>query len=220
MKVAASGEGAILQDQRDEAVLIASALAGDSSRFLELIAPYERSIYLLANSVLKNQADAEDAAQETVMKAYKNLQQFRAEGSFKSWLLQIAMNEARLRLRKEHGHLFESLDVSEESEEGEVMPRQFADWREIPSEGLDRLEVREQLSKALAELPDKYRQAFLLRDVQHLSEKEAAEIIGVSVANLKSRLHRARMQLRERLTPMFKKRWTDRLGFRKGEKPW
>lgn len=220
MKVVSSREELSHQTERDETALIARVSTGDSSSFLELLRPYERSIYLLAYSVLKNQADAEDAAQETVLKAYKNLRQFRSQGTFKSWLLQIAINEARQRRRKEHNHLFESLDEPDLSEEGEIMPRQFADWREIPSEALERKDVREQLAKALADLPDKNRQVFLLRDVQRLNEKEAAEILAISVAAVKSRLHRARMQLRERLTPVFKKRWTDRLLFRKGEKPW
>jgi len=205
----------------DDATLIERIRAGETELFLELIQPYERSIYLLAYSVLKNQADAEDAAQETVLKAFRHLDQLRSERTFKSWLLQIAMNEARIRRRNNHGYLYQSLDgMTEGPEDGEVAPRQFADWREIPSETLDRKEVREQLNKALYDLPEKYREAFLLRDVQHLSEKEAAEVLGISLSAVKIRLHRARMQLREKLTPLFKKRWRDRLPFRKGEKPW
>lgn len=205
----------------DEAALIARIRAGETSLFLDLIRPYERSVYLLAYSVLKNQADAEDAAQEATLKAFQHLDQLRSESTFKGWLLQIAMNEARMRRRKNRAHLYESLDeAGAESEEGDVMPRQFADWREIPSEALERKELREQLTKALYDLPEKYREVFLLRDVQHLSEKEAAEILGISVAAAKARLHRARLQLREQLTPIFKKRWSDRLPFLKGVKPW
>lgn len=204
-----------------DAALIERIRAGETDLFLQLIQPYEKSIYLLAYSVLKNQADAEDTAQETVLKAFKHLQQLSSADKFKSWLLQIAMNEARIRRRKDRRHLYESIEEGPEQEEGgEFMPRQLADWREIPSEALERREVREQLNQALYELPDIYREIFLLRDVQHLEEEEAAEVLGISRAAAKARLHRARLQLREKLTPIFKKRWTDRLPFAKGVKPW
>ena len=204
-----------------DAALIERIRAGETDLFLQLIQPYEKSIYLLAYSVLKNQADAEDTAQETVLKAFKHLQQLSSADKFKSWLLQIAMNEARIRRRKDRRHLYESIEEGPEQEEGgEFMPRQLADWREIPSEALERREVREQLNQALYELPDIYREIFLLRDVQHLEEEEAAEVLGISRAAAKARLHRARLQLREKLTPIFKKRWTDRLPFTKGVKPW
>jgi RNA polymerase sigma-70 factor (ECF subfamily) len=205
----------------DDAALIERIRAGETDVFLELIQPYEKGVYLLAYSVLKNQADAEDAAQETVLKAFKYLHQLTSAEKFKSWLLQIAMNEARIRRRKDRAYLYESIEEGLQQEEsGEFMPRQFADWREIPSEVLERKEVREQLNKALYDLPDKYREIFLLRDVQRLDEGEAAEVLGISRAAAKARLHRARLQLRERLAPILKKRWTDRLPFRKGVQPW
>jgi RNA polymerase sigma-70 factor, ECF subfamily len=178
-------------------------------------------MYLLAYSVLKNEADAEEVAQETVLKAFRHLDQLRSGASFKSWLLQIAMNEARARRRKDRSHLYESLDEGKEDMDGgEIMPRQLADWREVPSEVLERKELREKINQALYSLPEKYREVFLLRDVQHLSEQEAAEILGISMSATKARLHRARLQLREKLAPVFKKRWTDRLPFLKGDKPW
>lgn len=205
----------------DDAALIARIRAGETDLFLDLIQPYEKSVYLLAYSVLKNQADAEDTAQETILKAFKHLQQLSSADKFKSWLLQIAMNEARIRRRRDRRHLYQSIEEGLEQEEsGEFMPRQLADWREIPSEVLERKEVREQLSKALYDLPDKYREIFLLRDVQRLDEEEAAEVLGISKSAAKARLHRARLQLREKLAPIFKKRWTDRLPFLKGVKPW
>lgn len=204
-----------------DAVLIERILAGETDLFLQLIQPYEKSIYLLAYSVLKNEADAEDAAQETVLKAFTHLQQLSSAEKLKSWVLQIAMNEARIRRRKDRKHLYESIEEGFEREEtGDFMPRQLADWRDIPSEVLDGKEVREQLNKALYKLPDMYREIFLLRDVQQLGEEEAAEVLGISRSAAKARLHRARLQLREELTPIFKKRWTDRLPFIKGAKPW
>lgn len=209
------------QSTSEELSLIARVRAGETERFLDLVRPYQRSIYLLAYSVLKNKEDAEDAAQETVFKAFQHLHQLRSEATFKSWLLQIAMNEARIRLRRDRRYLYESLDEGvQDSEEGDIMPRQLADWREIPSEALEQKELREKLQEALDSLPAHYRQVFLLRDVEHMSEKEAAEVLGVTTSAVKTRLHRARLQLREKLTPIFKKRWTDRLPFLKGEKTW
>jgi len=205
----------------DNTALIERIRAGETELFPELIRPYERGIYLLAYSVLRNEADAEETAQETVLKAFTHLHQLRSGSTFKSWLFQIAMNEARLRRRKDRAHLYESIDTAREgSEEGEIMPRQFADWREIPSEALEQKEVREQLNKALYDLPEHYREIFLLRDVEHIDESEAAEVLGISRSAARTRLHRARLQLREKLASIFKKRWTDRLPFLKGAKPW
>ena len=207
--------------QVDEGSLIARVRSGETECFLDLIRPYEKSIYLLAYSVLRNKQDAEDAAQEAAFKAFQHLDQLREETTFKSWLLQIAMNEARLRLRRDRRHLYDSLDEGAmDGDGGEVMPRQFADWREIPSEALEQKELREKLQQELDELPSHYRQVFVLRDMEHMSEKEAAEVLGITVAAVKTRLHRARLQLREQLTPLFKKRWTDRLPFLKGKNPW
>ncbi len=207
--------------QVEESSLIARVKSGEKELFLDLIRPYERSMYLLAYSVLRNKEDAEDAAQEAAFKAFQHLDQLREEKTFKSWLLQIAMNEARLRLRRDRRRLYESLDEGAlERESSEIMPRQFVDWREIPSEALERKELREKLQQALDQIPPHYRQVFFLRDVEHMSEKEAAEILDITVVAVKTRLHRARLQLREHLTPLFKKRWTDRLPFLKGKKPW
>jgi RNA polymerase sigma-70 factor (ECF subfamily) len=201
--------------------LIARVKAGETERFVDLVRPYERSVYLLAYSVLKNKEDAEDVAQEAVFKAFQHLDQLRSEATFKSWLLQIAMNEARVRLRRDRRHLYESLDEGvQETDEADFMPRQVADWREIPSEALEQKELRQKLKEALDRLPAQYRQVFLLRDIEHMSEKEAADVLGITIAAVKSRLHRARLQLRETLAPIFKKRWTDRLPFLKGKKPW
>jgi RNA polymerase sigma-70 factor, ECF subfamily len=204
-----------------ELSLIARVKAGETERFVDLVRPYERSVYLLAYSVLKNKEDAEDVAQEAVFKAFQHLDQLRSEATFKSWLLQIAMNEARVRLRRDRRHLYESLDEGvQETDEADFMPRQVADWREIPSEALEQKELRQKLQEALDGLPAQYRQVFLLRDIEHMSEKEAADVLGITIAAVKSRLHRARLQLRETLAPIFKRRWTDRLPFIKGKKPW
>ena len=207
--------------ERDEAALIARIRAGEKRLFHELIRPYERAVFTVAYSILRNSADAEEVAQEAMLKAFANLAQLRADDKFKGWLLQIAFNEARMRRRKERKHLYESLDDGEqESDEGEFMPRQFADWRDIPSEVLEKQEIKQAVAQALLELPDKYREVFILRDMEHLAAEDAARVLGLSVAAVKTRLHRARLQMRERLAPSFAKRWTDRLPFRKGASPW
>ena len=202
----------------EESVLIARIKAGEKHLFHDLIRPYERSVYLVALSILRNQDDAEDVSQETILKAFMHLEQLREEDKFKGWLLQIATNEARLRRRKDRKHLYEYIDEeSAESEDGEFMPRQFADWREIPSEALEREDIRKAIGTALQALPEKYREVFVLRDVQHLGVEETGRALGISIPSVKTRLHRARLMMREQLAPIFRERWTDRLRFWKKE---
>ena len=205
--------------ERDEAALIARIAAGEKALFHELIRPYERAVYLAAYTVLRNPADAEEVAQETLLKALTNLHQLRADDKFKGWLLQIAFNEARMRLRKDHKNLYEPLE-GEGNDEAEFMPREFADWRDIPSDALEKKEIRQAVSRALLTLSEKYRQVFVLRDVQHLSVEETARVLGISKPAVKTQLLRARLQMRELLAPVFRQRWSDRLLFRKGKKPW
>lgn len=205
--------------ERDEAALIARVIAGEKALFHELIRPYERAVYLAAYSVLRNPADAEEVAQETLLKALTNLHQLREDDKFKGWLLQIAFNEARMRLRKDHKDLYEPLE-GEGNDETEFMPREFADWRDIPSDALEKKETRQAVARALLTLSEKYRQVFLLRDVQHLSVEETARVLGISKPAVKTQLLRARLQMRELLAPVFRQRWSDRLPFWKGKKPW
>ncbi len=191
-----------LQD-RDEAQMIASILAGDSHQFHRLIRPYERSLYVMALSMLRNEADAEDTAQEACLKAFRNLSNFRADSKFGTWLISITLNVARNRLRRNRLTHMESLDVPSE-EQGHVSPALLRDWREVPSAVLERAEVRLMLQKAIVALPEIYREVFLLRDVEELSIKEAAETLGISEASVKVRLHRARTMLQKTLAPELK----------------
>ncbi|HEX4022312.1 MAG TPA: sigma-70 family RNA polymerase sigma factor [Acidobacteriaceae bacterium] len=189
---------------RDEAQIIASILAGDSQQFHQLIRPYERSVYAMALSMLKNAADAEDVAQEAFLKAFRNLGSFRADSKFSTWLVSITLNEARSRLRRNQAAKIESLDIPSE-EQGHVSPTLLRDWREVPSEILERQEVRLLLQEAVLALPEIYREVFLLREVEEMSVKEAAEALGVSDASVKVRLHRARIMLQKKLAPELKK---------------
>ena len=213
-------KAATLEDLvRDEEALIRRIRDGERDLFYELIRPYERRVYTAAFAVLRNQADAEDVAQEAALKALKHIGQFRAEARFSTWLIQITMNEARMWRRKGHARIMESIAVRED-EEGNYVPRDFADWREIPSETLERHEVRQKLAEALGSLGQIYREVFVLRDMQQLSIEETAKTLGISNASVKTRLLRARLMLRDLLAPGLGGSWTNRLSFEKGTKPW
>jgi RNA polymerase sigma-70 factor (ECF subfamily) len=190
-------------ETRDEAQMIASILGGNAHEFHNLIRPHERSVYIMALSLLQNEADAEDAAQEAFLKAFRNLAKFRGESKFGTWLVSITLNEARSRLRSKKSLKMESLDETPD-EQGNVSPALLRDWREIPSEALERKEVRLLLQQAISDLPPIYREVFLLRDVEELSVSESAEALGISIASVKVRLHRARMMLQKKLAPQLK----------------
>ena len=199
--------------------LISSVQRGQSELFYELVRPYERRVYAAALAILRNEHDAEDAAQEAMLKAFKNIQQFRAEARFSTWLIQITVNESLMRRRRERTVPMEAIDDRRE-QESEYAPRDFADWREIPSEALERKEVRQRLAEALATLDRKYREVFVLRDMEHLNIQETAEALGITAASVKTRLLRARLMLRDLLAAGWEQGWFSRLPFEKGTKPW
>jgi RNA polymerase sigma-70 factor (ECF subfamily) len=192
-----------ISEGRDEAQIIASILAGNTQEFHELIRPHERSVYAMALSLLRNEADAEEAAQEAFLKAFRNLARFRGESKFSTWLISITLNEARSRIRSGKTMKMESLDQPPE-EQAPVSPALLRDWREIPSQTLERKEVRLMLQQAITDLPLIYREVFLLRDVEELSVSESAETLGITVASVKVRLHRARIMLQKKLVPQLK----------------
>ncbi|MGO8796341.1 MAG: sigma-70 family RNA polymerase sigma factor [Candidatus Sulfotelmatobacter sp.] len=202
-----------------EQQLIASVQSGQHELFYELVRPYERRVYAAALAILRNEHDAEDAAQEAMLKAFANIQQFRAEARFSTWLIQITVNEALMRRRRERTVIMEGID-DHRDEDSQYAPRDFADWREIPSEALERKEVRLRLAEALGTLDRKYREVFVLRDMEHLNIQETAEALGISVASVKTRLLRARLMLRDLLAAGWEHGWFSRLPFEKGNKPW
>ncbi len=195
---------------RNELQIIASILSGESQHFHDLIRPYERSVYVMALSFLHNEADAEDVAQEAFLKAYRNLNSFRGEAKFGTWLISITLNEARSRLRRNKNLKTESLEEPPDGQ-GHVSPALLRDWKEIPSEAVERQEVRLMLQEAVAALPTIYRETFVLRDIQELSILETAEALQVTAVTVKVRLHRARMMLQKTLAPQLKtkpkRRW-------------
>jgi RNA polymerase sigma-70 factor, ECF subfamily len=188
---------------RDESRMIASILAGDAQLFHELIRPYERRVYAMALSFLRNEADAEDVAQEAFLKAFRSLASFRGDAKFGTWLVSITLNEARSRIRRRDAIKMESLDEPQDDQE-HSSPALLRDWKEIPSEALERKEVRSLLQKAITSLPQIYREVFQLRDIEQLSVNEAAQALGITVSSVKVRLHRARMMLQKNLAPQLK----------------
>lgn len=188
---------------RSEAEVIAAILAGETKLYHELVRPYERSVYMMALSYMKNEADAEDVAQEAFIKAFRNLATFRGDAKFSTWLISITLNEARNRLRRQSIVQMQSLDEPPD-EDRAVSPALLRDWREIPSEALEREEVRTLIKKAVETLPEIYRQVFLLRDVEEMDVNETAQTLSISIANVKVRLHRARLMLQKELAPQLK----------------
>jgi RNA polymerase sigma-70 factor (ECF subfamily) len=206
-------------DEASEELLIRRVCDGEHEAFYELMRPYERRVYAAAFAITRNEADAEDVAQETMFKAFRKIRQFRGESRFSTWLIQIAVNEARMRNRRARANMVEPI-VEQQDAEGNYIPRDFADWREIPSETLERKEVRQKLAEALASLGEIYRDVFVLRDMQHMSIEETAKALGISTASVKTRLLRARLMLRDLLAPGLGGAWSTRLQFAKGTKPW
>jgi len=188
--------------QAAEAALIDRILSGHQDLFMDLIRPHQRTVYATVFSLLSNKEDAEDVAQDTLVKALARLHQFRKESTFGTWLVQIAMNEARMRNRKQWRVPMLSLTHDKKKgDEKRCAPKDFEDWREIPSTVLERAEIREALVKALGSLEQHYREAFVLRDMHDLSISETSAILGISSGAVKTRLRRARLMLRDILAP-------------------
>jgi RNA polymerase sigma-70 factor (ECF subfamily) len=201
---------------RTESETIAAVIAGEIQLYHELIRPYERSVYVMALSYMKNEADAEDVAQEAFIRAFRKLESFRAESKFSTWLISITINEARTRLRRQALVRMEPLDQLP-NEDKRISPALFRDWREIPSEAVQREEVRNLIQLAVEQLPDIYREVFLLRDVEELTISETAEALNISIPSVKVRLHRARMRLQKHLAPRLR---TVNRASKRGWLPW
>ena len=186
-----------------DVALVERAKAGDEAAFEQLIRQYDRQIFRIARHITQNKEDAEDIVQDTFLKAYQKLHQFQGNSKFYTWLVRIAVNESLMRLRKRRNSKTVSMDEDVQTEEGSV-PRDFADWTPDPEQQYGQGELGEILRKTIAGLPPGFRSVFTLRDVENLSTEETAEALGLSVPAVKSRLLRARLQLRERLSRYMK----------------
>ena len=189
----------------DDLALVRRAQQGDYTAFETLVSRYEGRLYGLALRIVGSRHDAEDVVQQTFVSLIEHLEQFRGDAAFSTWLTRIAANHALALLRK-RGRQQAVGTVQEHGEEGYAdvpHPDYIAQWRETPEQIASRNETQRLLAEALDELDEKYRLVFLLRDVEGLSTQETAEVLGISTANVKVRLLRARLMLRERLTRIF-----------------
>ena len=192
------------EPQSDEQ-LVELAQNGDDVAFPELVKRYSRRIFRVARNITNHDEDSEDVLQETFMKAYKHLATFQGNSKFYTWLVRIAMNEALMKLRKRRTGKLVSLDEELSTGEDTVI-REIAVWEGNPEDTYSQEELRKLLDKTISSLPEGFRTVFVLRDVEELSTEETAETLGLSIPAVKSRLLRARLQLREKLTRVFKRK--------------
>jgi len=196
----------------DEAVLLAQAREGDTQAFSELVRRYESKIFRLAQHITQNREDAEDVLQETFLKAYQHLDQFQGNSKFYTWVVRIAVNQALMKLRRRKTDKSVSLDETIDTGEDTIV-REIAAWDENPEQRFSREEMGQILESAIEGLEPPYRSVFALRDIEGLSTEETADALGLSVPAVKSRLLRARLQLRERLTRQFKRKGDDAFAY-------
>ncbi len=195
---------AVQQPGKPEAQLLTEARLGQYEAFEELVNRHERKIYRLALNLTGTPEDAEDVLQETFLKAFEHLPEFREDSRFYTWLVRIAINEGLMKLRKRRS----SKEVASEDavgDDGEALPREFTDWRPNPEQIYATRELQEILQNAARALPVSLRAVFILRDVEGLSTEETAEALGLSSGAVKARLFRARIRLREELSKVFKR---------------
>ena len=187
-----------------EAECIRRILGGEKDLFHELIRPCERGIYFLLLSLLKNETEAEDAAQETVIKVYLNLKSFRGDSQFRTWVLSIARNEGLGRLHRQTNRREDSLEAETDDQNGDFTPAILTSWREIPTEALEKKELAAIVRAGIESLPEIYRNIIFLRDIEEMDIRETAAALGISEGAVKVRLHRARAMLQRRLAPQLK----------------
>jgi RNA polymerase sigma-70 factor (ECF subfamily) len=196
----------------DESILVAQARQADTTAFGELVRRYEGKIFRLAQHITQNREDAEDVLQETFLKAYEHLDQFKGDSKFYTWIVRIAVNQALMKLRRRKTDKSVSLDETIDTGE-DTITREIAAWDEDPEQRFSRDELGGILDTAIQSLEPPYRSVFVLRDIDELSTEETAEALGLSVPAVKSRLLRARLQLREKLTRFFKRKGDDAFAY-------
>jgi RNA polymerase sigma-70 factor (ECF subfamily) len=196
----------------DESALVTRAKAGDMDAFSELVRHYDRRVFRMAKQITQNDDDAEDVLQETFLKAYTHLDDFQGNSKFYTWLVRIAVNEALMKLRKRRSDRTVPLDEPIDTGEDEMV-REIAVWDENPEDTYSREELADILDQAIQSLKPAYRTVFILRDIEEMSIEETAEALGLSISAVKSRLLRARLQLREKLTRQFRRKGDDAFAY-------
>jgi RNA polymerase sigma-70 factor (ECF subfamily) len=196
----------------DEAALVTRAKEGDAAAFAELVNHYERRVFRMAKQITQNDEDAEDVLQETFLKAYSHVDDFQGISKFYTWLVRIAVNEALMKLRKRRSDKTVPLDEPIDTGE-DVVAREIAVWDENPEDTYSREELGKILDDAVQSLKPAYRTVFILRDIEEMSIEETAEALNLSISAVKSRLLRARLQLRDKLTRQFKRKGDNALAY-------
>jgi RNA polymerase sigma-70 factor (ECF subfamily) len=196
----------------DETALVAAAKAGDANAFSDLVQHYDRRVFRMAKQITQNDDDAEDVLQETFLKAYTHLDDFQGNSKFYTWVVRIAVNEALMKLRKRRSDRTVPLDDPIDTGEDEVV-REIAVWDQNPEDTYSREELATILDDAVQSLKPAYRTVFVLRDIEEMSIEETAEALNLSISAVKSRLLRARLQLREKLTRLFKNKGDDAFAY-------
>jgi RNA polymerase sigma-70 factor (ECF subfamily) len=190
--------------RKDDSVLVTEAKAGNYAAFEELVSRYEKKIYRLGLNLTGNPEDAEDVLQEAFLKAFAHLAEFREDARFYTWLVRIAINEGLMKLRKRRSDKAVPIEDAV-GEEGEIIPREFTDWKPNPEQLYAQGEMETILQNAAQGLSPGFRAVFLLRDVEGLSTQETAQLLNLTEGAVKARLFRARLQLREGLSKVFKR---------------
>ena len=199
-------------DTGEDLALVQAAREGDINAFEQLVKRYDRNVFRIANHITQNREDAEDVVQDAFLKAYQKLDQFQGNSKFYTWLVRIAVNEALMKLRKRRSDRTVPLDEPIDTGEDEMV-REIAVWDENPEETYSRDELAKILDQAIESLKPAYRTVFILRDIEELSIEETAEALNLSISAVKSRLLRARLQLREKLTRQFKRKGDDAFAY-------
>ena len=189
---------------QNETELVTQARAGDVEAFTTLLQQYDRYVYRVAFHITENREDAEDVMQEAFYKAFAHMDQFQGNSLFYTWLVRIAVNEALMKVRRRGSEKMLSLDEPMDLGENTWVPREIEDWDDNPEQRYAKAELENIISEAVSRLPQPYRTVYLLRDVESLSTEEAAELLGLSVAAVKSRVRRARLMMREQLNRHFR----------------
>ena len=191
--------------KRDDVELVHAAKSGDVVAFGELVSRYDRQLFRVAQNITHNREDAQDAVQEAFLKAFENLAAFEEKAKFSTWLVRIVINQSLMKLRKQRTANVVSVDEDFDNSEHDAMPLEIADWSANPEKDYKATELREILTKALEGLSRSLRIVFVLRDMEGLSVEETARVLDLSIAAVKTRLLRARLELRTRLTRYFEK---------------
>ncbi len=190
---------------QNETELVTQARAGDVEAFTTLLRQYDRYVYRVAFHITENREDAEDVMQEAFYKAFAHMDQFQGNSLFYTWLVRITVNEALMKVRRRGSEKVLSLDEPMDLGENTWVPREIEDWNDNPEQRYAKAELENIISEAISRLPQPYRVVYLLRDVESLSTEEAAELLGLSVAAVKTRVRRARLMMREQLNRHFRK---------------